>query len=185
VTDVSAGSPVVDVPKVFLVCGAGRSATSQIAKHLHDGGLPMGDNLMAPSPANPHGYYEDMAAVSLNGRILGAHQVTWSTVEEPLPVEHLEWVERLRDYIHQRMAAAHDGPWGVKDPRITMTIAYWLEALAGYDVEPVVVGCIRDTDAVARSLQRSERMDRLWALTVTHHYQQALAGIAGWARLRT
>jgi hypothetical protein len=53
-----------------VVLGSGRSGTSMVAGTLHPAGYFMGDDLLAPTSANPRGFFEDRAINELNEDLL-------------------------------------------------------------------------------------------------------------------
>ena len=44
---------------MFLITGSGRSGTSAVAQLLHEAGLSVGHDLIAPDEHNMQGYFEE------------------------------------------------------------------------------------------------------------------------------
>lgn len=124
--------------KRLVVLGSGRSATSLVAKGLHDAGVKMGDRLIGRGPSNPHGHFEDRALVRLNDEILRSCGGSWY---DPPPITPEVAARASRDveaYIAHR--DKHPGPWGMKDPRLCLTWPAWephLRALPELVIVPV------------------------------------------------
>lgn len=167
-----------DRTAVFLICGAGRSHTSHIANILHNAGINMGDDLMPAGPGNWEGHYEDLPAVALNDQILEHHgHSSWSLATGPVEVDDGRLLNAVVDYIGSR--AGWPGSWGVKDPRLTMTMRYWLAAFRRHpQLEPIIVGMIRDTHTSAQSLSDRDGLTMVDATRITEHYQHALSVLA-------
>ena len=116
----------------LVVAGMHRSGTSMIASILSAAGVAMGDALLEADRANPLGYFEDTAFLSLHQRMLteatseddGGHRDWGWTEGEGLD---RECFERYRDEGRTLVAAqlAADRPWGWKDPRTTLSLDFW------------------------------------------------------------
>ena len=68
--------------KTFVILGCHRSASSLVAKALHEAGVHMGDDLLSGLPDNPEGHFEDMDFLKKNVEILGGN--IWDDVDRPL-----------------------------------------------------------------------------------------------------
>lgn len=135
--------------KVFLVVGMHRSATSLVAKGLHEACVHMGDDLLGATRSNLHGHYEDREAIRLNDEILKSAGGRW---DKPPPHEAIQGVCRsvdLQPYIASR--SARGGMWGVKDPRLSLTWPVWLPYLVTIDLH--VIWARRGRNNVAESLR--------------------------------
>lgn len=134
--------------KVFVVVGTGRSATSLVAKGLHDNDVSMGRRLLGASPSNPWGHFEDRQVIAINDRILEAAGGCW---HDPPPHDAIAAVETDEPAAY---VASRTGPlWGMKDPRLSLTWPLWLPHLTG-DVH--VIWARRHPRQVALSLQRRD-----------------------------
>ena len=56
--------------KTFVILGCHRSASSLVAKALHEAGVHMGDELLSGLADNPEGHFEDMDFLKKNVEIL-------------------------------------------------------------------------------------------------------------------
>ena len=125
----------------IVVAGMHRSGTSLVASWLAAAGIDMGERLLPSDAGNPTGYFEDVAFLDLDRRMLQ------EAVPEGEP-GHRDWgwteSGRLdcgrfaahRDEARELIArcAARGGAWGWKDPRTTLLLDFWHELLpdAGY-----------------------------------------------------
>ncbi|HEV8580090.1 MAG TPA: glycosyltransferase [Thermoanaerobaculia bacterium] len=124
-------------PLRLIVTGMHRSGTSFAASLFAAWNVRMGDRLLPADGGNPAGYFEDVEFLALNRRILAActppeagHR-DWGWTESgtfdagPLPA--------YRDAA-AALVTARDGAgaaWGWKDPRTSMLLDFWDEALGG------------------------------------------------------
>ena len=135
-----------------FVCGMHRSGTSMVARLLNLMGLyfgPEGSGL-PPNRENPKGFWERGDVVALNDQLLAATESVWFDVHAFLTRE-ASWrppqviADALRTKVLDIDASR---PWFVKDPRLCLTLPYWLE----HCERPLVVVCSRAPHAVVASL---------------------------------
>lgn len=129
------------------VVGPPRSGTSAVAGLLHQMGVHMGDEFLPANVHNPKGFYEDLAFVDLNARVLGG-------VEDP-QIEP-RWSPSAREqhtFLVRERAARHD-LWGVKDPRLCMTLWTLAQDLKAAGCELRVVTTLRAVHHSANSLKK-------------------------------
>ena len=158
-----------------IVTGMHRSGTSATTRVLSLLGLHLcrADDLVPASPANPDGHWESATLVRLNDALLHAAGAAWWVPPRP----GVAWIEDAA--IRARLpraaaafAAVHpEAPWVWKDPRTSLTLPFWLEAL---DARPVVVMCLRDPVAVARSLVARNSVSTAMALALWERYTHTL-----------
>jgi hypothetical protein len=138
------------------VCVAGmhRSGTSLVARLLAAAGVyggPPGD-LVTPAPDNPEGFGENLRFLRLNDAVLARLGGFWDR-PPPMPpgwATNPRLFRLRRDAL--RLVAEFQGhePWFWKDPRNSLTVAFWREVLP--DLRVVV--CVRDPREVVASLER-------------------------------
>lgn len=141
-----------------LVLGMHRSGTSAAAAAIEALGFDLGPAaslLPAVAHDNPRGYAEQRAILDLNEELLALLGGTWW--RPPTLQRGWERATRLNGIRHKAratLASLYGGRprWVVKDPRIALTLPFWLEAMA--PVRPAAVICVRGPAAVATSLQR-------------------------------
>ena len=137
----------------YYVLGVHRSGTSAVSRAL---ALLVGDELEpGVVPSNPHGQWERLELRHHLDRLLLTHRATW---DHP-PPPGAAWTSPPVGARTGRWAAAAltrlgPGPWVWKDPRLCLTLPFWL----GIDQPPprfVVV--VRPPHEVARSLMARDR----------------------------
>jgi len=131
--------------KPVIILGMHRSGTSCLTGCLEENGLYLGDVSQA-DPHNRKGNRENKILRTINEDVLELSGAAWDR-----PPKQLKWNNALRarrdEYI-----SGFDGQrmWGFKDPRVVLTLPFWLEGLS--DVE--FVGTFRHPAIVSASLAR-------------------------------
>ena len=156
-----------------IVLGMHRSGTSLVAGILHQLGVHMGDNLIPPRPDNPKGFFEDERVVQINDTILRMCGGTWyrppsEACLDPDDFPHIGPFIEIMSYIEKRKDA--HSLWGMKDPRLCLTLGLWLRELG--EARFIVVW--RNPLAVARSLEHRDKMDLRYALWLCNEYWRRL-----------
>ena len=134
-----------------------RSGTSMVAAMLRACGVHMGEgnDLVPPAADNPRGFGEHRQVVHIDDRLLASLCGAWDL--PPAELERVEWwaAERLgglRDHARRTLAGlasgADGGHWGMKDPRLSLTLPFWRSLLGDHRV----VVCVRNPLEVAASL---------------------------------
>lgn len=138
----------------LLITGMHRSGTSVIARLLNESGCDLGrpEDLMPAKPDNPDGFWEHLTANEINIAILDAAGVTWDTALGD-ELGHLSQTDRTRfsSSILQFVGemSADREIWGIKDPRLALTLPLWRQLLT----QPVVVWCVRDPVEIGLSIE--------------------------------
>ena len=153
------------------ITGMHRSGTSMLALLLRACGLDLGDRRhFAPvNPDNRLGFAEDLRFVILNDRLLARAGGAWDRPPDPARIGrglpglfHRGEARRLlRHRAAHHRATGH--PWGWKDPRMALTMPFWLPLVP--DLKVII--CLRHPAEVARSLAgrtygRSDDGEALW-----------------------
>ena len=114
-----------------VVAGMHRSGTSLIAEILNAMGVYAGEpsDLAPPDMFNPTGYWEHRVAAEINREILSALGASWKNVV-PIDLSRLsdEYVSRAKDVARSLQGR---GPFLIKDPRISLLLPIWRNALPG------------------------------------------------------
>jgi sulfotransferase family protein len=177
-------APSSPLPAPIAVLGMHRSGTSIVAQILNAMGCYAGrsDELAPPDVFNPSGYWEHREVVALDDEILAALGANWL---EPANAD----VSKLTDDVRRgfvdraRSIAARlgeHGTWMVKDPRMSLVMPIWREALG----RPVCVLVWREPLAVARSLLRRDGLPIVIGMALWEEYTRAmLAGTAALPRI--
>lgn len=105
-----------------------RSGTSFVSSILQEAGLYLGDRLMAATPDNPHGYFENLDFVDFHRLVLASHALSpdgWvRTGPLTVPSDFLPFAEKLVS-----ANSCLDRPWGFKDPRTAVFLDFWAKFL--------------------------------------------------------
>ncbi|MEG3048645.1 MAG: hypothetical protein RR792_00460, partial [Thermomonas sp.] len=155
----------------LLVLGMHRSGTSALTRVLNLLGVALGDDLMAPGPDNPLGFWEHHGIVSVHEGLLAALGRRWDD-PRPMPDGWLdseaaqEAGEAIAAIVRRDFAGVP--LWAVKDPRLCRLMPLWRRVLANLGIEPRVVLVSRHPDEVAGSLLRRDGLpvaigELLWA----------------------
>lgn len=145
----------------LLVLGMHRSGTSVLARLLNLAGAELGIRVSGAGAGNERGHWEDVFAVELHDRLLGAFGLRWSDPfglprdwrDSRVAGEAMRAIER-----YLRSDRSRHAVWVVKDPRLCLFADLWIQAAAscGLPLSAVVMG--RHPMQVAHSLQARDGM---------------------------
>lgn len=150
-----------------IILGSGRSGTSMLAGMLHGTGYFLGDRLLAPTPANPQGYFESHDVNVLNDELIAS--VVPVRPKMPLGClfpwrlpAGLLWMASVGGDVEMRPSAGQLSrmreltatvPFCLKDPRFCYTAGSWSSVL-----EDVVFLCVfREPGRTAASMRQDVR----------------------------
>lgn len=156
--------------KTFVVLGMHRSATSLMAKGLHDNAVAIGDDLLPATECNQYGHWEDRAFIRMNQAILQAAGGSWD--DPPSELDIMMAGADLAQDIRNLVMSRREDLWGWKDPRTTLTVRCYLP----YLTHPHFFCAFRDVRSVASSLQRRDKMPFDKAARLAHEYNRRLLG---------
>ena len=164
------------------VLGFHRSGTSLVTRLLNQLGVDLGpgeDLLEGVEGDNPNGYFEPRWTIAINDAILAAFGGSYEAPPE-LPAgwaQHPE-LDALRATARERLAAAFAGStlWGIKDPRLSLTLPFWRPLIAEHADDLRFVVCVRSPAETAASMLRR---DIYGALDAEHFGRAWLAYTAG------
>ena len=127
---------------VFIL-GMHRSGTSCLAGCLEDAGLVLGDVNRA-APFNKKGNNENRDVMDLNDAVLARANAAWDRI----PVHDIVWNDEELDRLDDLLKSyPDDRVWGLKDPRVLLTLSGWQSR-----VSPRYVGTFRHPAEVISSL---------------------------------
>lgn len=183
--------------RLLCVLGMHRSGTSVVAQLLHRLGARVGPQLLAAMEGvNDDGFWEDSRVVEFDERLLAACGLRWYDSAAPDlatadPQVIAAVAREARDYFRQhysdepdtRIGAWPAAPWVVKDPRQCRLLPFWLDTWNQSGFETVFVHVLRHPYAVAKSLQRRDRMPLeygvlLWLVYTLEAFTHAAAAEA-------
>lgn len=145
--------------KTFVILGCHRSASSLVAKALHEAGVHMGDALLSGLPDNPEGHFEDMDFLKMNVDLLGGN--VWDDVDRPL--RDLDTGDLVRRKDTRPL-------WGWKDPRTVLTIDRYYDHLE----DPIIVALFRKPERVAKSMAKRGDIGEEEALALAKAYNRKI-----------
>lgn len=180
------------------VIGPGRAGTSMTMRALNLLGVHVGpeEGLVEPGPGGPKGFWEQRDIIELNDRLLRSQGGSWRNPPRLAPgwerAAELDGEREQARALLDEAFAGHDA-WGWKDPRVSLTAAFWQAIVP--DLRYVI--CLRNPIDVADSISppadrkreeafyyarrgpTRERAYRLWSTYVA----SALANTAGRPRI--
>lgn len=153
-----------------VVLGMHRSGTSLVTRLLELAGCDLGppEDRGASGEANPTGFHENYQVLHLNDAVLGAEGASWFNVL-PVAASGFESVDREEFDWRASQAlrwAPEDGPWAMKDPRMTLTFELWRAFLQ----TPHVLLPVRHPVEVAHSLHVRDGMSLEIAAALWEYY---------------
>ncbi len=156
--------------QVFVV-GMHRSGTSVISRILNLMGLYFGseDAIMKISDDNPKGFWERRDVMELNDRLLDSIDCKWYKVSSLSgKVEFKEEAIKEIKEEAKNLILGMDSfrPWFIKDPRVCITLPFWLELVE----LPVVVFVSRNGEAVADSLKTRNHFPHAFGKALWEQY---------------
>ena len=119
----------VDRRPALIITGMHRSGTSLTAALCQSAGLFLGKRLMPGYAGNEQGHYEDMDVVGFHRRTLVANGLSTAGFDIGPASLSLPDAEQnlVRSLVAERRALAV--PWGWKDPRGTLFLPFWANAV--------------------------------------------------------
>jgi hypothetical protein len=173
----------LDDRRVLFVVGMHRSGTSALCSALERCGVTFGSDLLDPmTGVNDEGFWEDAAVVQLNEQILERLGGTWFSL--PPDMEHVDWSsEALSDLGEAAQSLLQRGfgsgaLQGMKDPRMSLTLPFWLAACEKAGLPVYVCAISRAPLEVARSLQKRDGFPIGYGLRLSAQYRHLLAASA-------
>lgn len=170
-------------PRMTLVLGVHRSGTSMLAAGLQAAGLDLGRLPAERDADNPRGYYENTLVRAFNDRLLKDLGSSWDDVRLRAERQGLDgpaWAGRRAEAAALlRGLYPGQGPFALKDPRVTQLLPFWTVVLRDLGWEQRHVLILRHPDEVAESqMQRAARRPGMFPRMNTPQAMHAL-----WARL--
>lgn len=162
------------VPPV-CIAGMHRSGTSTVAQLLCRLGLDLGreEDLFAPGPSNPEGYWENKHFVRINEDLLNDLGAGWDFPSNTEPDWQRDEKLQLRRDAGQKLIQGFRESgrrWGWKDPRNCLTMPFWLDLLP----DARVIVCLRNPVEVALSLRKRGNASLPFGLSLWRAYNERL-----------
>ncbi len=152
----------------YFVLGMHRSGTSALASTLQSLGIDFGSSLLAPSPDNPKGYFENKAVQAFNENLFTLRGYSWSDtffdihgLEEEI---FNDLVARAQKIILSEFSSFSE--FGLKDPRLCILFPIWYQACKSLGIKVKVVLAYRDPGEIALSLFKRNGIKHAKAFTL-------------------
>ena len=146
---------------LLFVLGVHRSGTSALCAALAAGGASFGDKLIdAMIGVNDEGFWEDVGVVETNEQLLAVADSNWYAPASD--IADTNWssdkFDPLRDQGRELLRAGFGGAalQAVKDPRLCLTLPFWLTLCDELDIPAQIIVISRAPLEVARSLEKRD-----------------------------
>ncbi|MEO7934889.1 MAG: glycosyltransferase [Dokdonella sp.] len=144
----------------IIVAGMHRSGTSATTRIINLLGATLARDLIPAGIGNERGHWESRAVQDLNNAMLSElGSDLYSPVNFPADwfgsSEAQRWIGHMRDLITNEYPTSR--LFVVKDPRITLFLPLWSEAMRQSSIMPLFVLPFRHPETVATSLEARER----------------------------
>ena len=157
----------------IFVLGMHRSGTSTLARILNLMGCYFGseDVNIGAAADNPKGFWERSDVIAINDHILHSAGGNWWDVAlldfGAIGADDLAWIrQRIRDTVIKLDGSR---PWFIKDPRVCLTLDFWLPALE----RPVFIYIQRSPVQIAKSLQRRNGIPLEYGVALWEFYARS------------
>jgi hypothetical protein len=172
--------PTPDSRHILFVLGMHRCGTSALCAALQACGASFGSSLLEPMDGvNDEGFWEDAEVVALNESLLAAAGARWYTVVPALLQQ--DWQAAAFDHQREQGRQILQRGFGagpveaVKDPRLCLTLPFWLALCAEAGVASSVCVIGRAPMEVARSLAKRDGFPLGYGLRLYQAYHQGIA----------
>lgn len=165
---------------LLFALGMHRSGTSALCAALQACGATFGTRLLEPmADVNDEGFWEDADVVAINEGLLRAAGCEWYACDAA--VLDQDWRGAAFDAQREQARAVLDRGFGdgpleaVKDPRLCLTLPFWLELCAAKGISARVCVIGRAPMEVARSLEKRDGFPPGYGLQLYLLYRRAIA----------
>jgi hypothetical protein len=159
--------------KAIIVLGMHRSGTSAISGVFSHLGVLMGKKLFkAQKGVNEKGFFENSLVVQLNERLFEKLESSW---DDPLGAQKdimkcdiaIELAMAKQLLVREYDKAIY---WGIKDPRTSVLMQFWLKVFSDLKVKPHYLIMVRHPMDVFRSLEKRDQFSIEKSLILWVHY---------------
>ena len=157
----------------IVVLGMHRSGTSTLARILNLMGCYFGSEEVSIGAAadNPKGFWERSDVIDVNDGILQSAGGSWWDVAPvdfgAIGADDLALIRRRIKNIIIKLDSSR--PWFIKDPRLCLTLDFWLPALE----RPVLLYAQRSPIQIAKSLHRRNGMPLEYGFSLWEFYARS------------
>lgn len=173
--------------RIICILGAHRSGTSAITRGLAALGVDLGNRLLPPQPDNPKGFFEDQDIANFNALLLQDVGSDWhymAAVDVRALLSEGHGVRRgeATALLREKLGGGH--PLGLKDPRMSILLPFWLEVFGEIGVADSYVIAVRNPLEVVASLRKRDGVSHAKGLAIwAKHIIGALRNSAGRKRV--
>jgi len=162
------------MPDGVLVLGMHRSGTSVATRALNLLGLNtcVAEDLLGPMNGNPTGLWESDSVVKFNDALLASMGRAW-WCPPPAGDDYRSVADEVGDPAEARaiFRRVHADPWVCKDPRLSITLPFWRDAIGSSFVALVM---LRHPLNVARSLRERDKFDISFGVALWERYNRLI-----------
>lgn len=147
--------------RAICILGMHRSGTSAVSRSINLLGAFLGEDtdFVTPLSDNPKGYWERSDIVNFHGRLMDHMKHSWDTA---LPLSD-KWQksEKVKPFRSELVGFIKDKftdheLWAFKDPRLSLVLPLWKDALDELGIHFSTVFVIRNPFDVAKSLKKRD-----------------------------
>jgi hypothetical protein len=162
---------------VLFVLGMHRSGTSFLARQLVQAGFYVPGTPMEGDGGTEGGFFESLDVAALNEAALRTAGGGWHVFLRPRLDDERQVGERLATEAAQLLATIlrPAGTAVIKDPRLCLTLPYWLRACERLGLSARLLVIVRDPADVATSLARRNQLSTAHARLLWARYNHDLA----------
>lgn len=176
----TAGVTASDGPggeRPLIICGMHRSGTSFVASLVAGAGLHLGDELLASSPGNPRGHFEDVGILEFHRTALVANGIVSEGYTTQSPIALSPSLHRLASGL-VAARARHGRNWGWKEPRTTLFLDLWRDLLPDARFLLMFRRPWEVVDSLYRRGETAFHHNPAFALDIWLHYNRLLRDFA-------
>ena len=170
-----------DRGQLLFVIGMHRSGTSALCAALAASGVSFGSQLIAPmAGVNDEGFWEDAGVVAVNEELLALADSSWYCPADDLA--DICWDGEHYAPLRAQASALLSAGFGagpvqaVKDPRLCLTLPFWLEICEQLGIASRVCVINRAPLEVARSLEKRDGFPVGYGLRLYASYRACIQG---------
>lgn len=165
--------------KIFLILGMHRSATSLTAGILYSYGMYAGEeeDLLEANKDNQHGFFENKNIFLLDEMVWCEHGIYSSAdISKNINlINNTKYANEIGDIVQNLVAnSSKEQDIFIKDPRMCVTGPVWIKEIQKYDLEENIIVVFRHPYEVAKSLQKRDNMNFIYALKLWFYYNLSI-----------
>lgn len=164
--------------KIFIVLGMHRSATSLTAGILYSYGMYTGkeENLLKANKNNQRGFFENKEIFLLDEAIWCEHGIYSGAYLEKINLfKNTKYENEINGIIKNLFEkSGNKQDIFIKDPRMCVTFPVWKKEIKKYKLEENVIVVFRHPFEVAKSLQKRDNKNFIYALKLWFYYNLSI-----------